>query len=79
METTPEKQREHIQEVAREAVSGAAAVQVLTGTGAAFLGILALVGINPMVLSLVALLAVGASLVLCGTAISSRTLSLLRP
>jgi hypothetical protein len=77
METTSQRQPEHVQEASREAVSVAAAIQVLTGIGAIGLGILALVGINPLVLSLVALLSVGASLVLCGTAISSRTLSLL--
>jgi hypothetical protein len=78
MQMTAEQRPDHVQEVTREAVSAAAAVQVLTGIGAVTLGILALVGINPLVLSLVALLSVGASVALCGTAICTRTLTLVR-
>ncbi len=73
-----QKQPEHVQGVTRGAVSAAAGFQVLTGIGAICLGILALLGISALVLSLVALLAVGASVAFCGTAISRRTLSLLR-
>ena len=66
-------------EVAREAVFASASVQVLFGIAAITLGILALVGINPIALSLVGLLGVGFSNMLNGTAISARMLSFVRP
>jgi hypothetical protein len=65
-------------DVAREAVSAAAGVQLLFGIVAVALGILALVGISTAVLNLVALLGVGLSNLLSGTSISSRMFSSIR-
>jgi hypothetical protein len=64
--------------VAAEAVSAAGGAQVLVGLGAVVLGIIALVlvpaGYNSEVLSLVAFLAVGASLLISGAALSGKFL-----
>jgi len=46
--------------------------QVVMGIGGALLGVLALVGVSPLVLTLVGLLAVGAWFVLGGSAVQSR-------
>jgi hypothetical protein len=59
-------------EIFREAVIGSAGAQVMVGGGTVVLGILALVGINPEVLILVALLSVGASVFLTGAAVTGR-------
>ncbi|MBK9262620.1 MAG: hypothetical protein IPM54_22800 [Polyangiaceae bacterium] len=64
--------------IAREAVQGAAAVQSLVGIGAAILGILALLGIEPYTLMLVALLAVGGAILISASAVSSRALASMR-
>ncbi len=64
--------------IAREAVSAAAGAQVLVGLAAVALGILSLVGINPVTLTFVALLCVSASGFFSGTALSSRFADLLR-
>jgi hypothetical protein len=69
---------ERAQRVAHEVVSAAAGTQVLIGLGAGVLGILALVGIVPTVLVLVGLLAVGTSLLLSGSAVGGRLISLFR-
>ncbi|HTG02390.1 MAG TPA: hypothetical protein VK654_17545 [Nitrospirota bacterium] len=66
-------------DVAREAISAAAGVQMLFGITAVTLGILSLVGIAPMLLNLVALLGVGLANLLSGSAISSRMLGILMP
>lgn len=58
--------------VAREAVNASAMTQVLVGLGAVVLGILALIGIESLILTLVAFLAIGASLALSGSAIGGR-------
>jgi hypothetical protein len=60
----------------REAVSASAGAQVLIGLAAGLLGILALVGFGPAILTLVALLCIGSAVVMNGTAISGRILSL---
>ncbi len=65
-------------DVAREAVTASAGIQLLFGITAVTLGILALVGIAPMVLNLVALLGIGLSNLLSGTDISARMLSSIR-
>lgn len=62
--------------LAREAVSASNAVQVLVGLSAIVLGILSLIGIQVMTLNLVAQLAIGASILLSGSAVSGRMLSL---
>jgi hypothetical protein len=63
--------------VARELVWAAAGVQVLIGLGAVVLGILALTGINALVLTAVAFLALGCGVLLSGTALTGRMLSML--
>ncbi len=65
-------------EVAREAVSASAGVSLLFGVSAVTLGILAIVGLTPAILNLVALLGVGLSNPLSGAAISTRMLSSIR-
>lgn len=64
--------------VAREAVLAAASVQALVGLGGGILGLLALLGIFPLMLTLVAMLCLGASVLLSGTAISGKMIGLLR-
>ncbi|HUA38877.1 MAG TPA: hypothetical protein VMA35_10845 [Candidatus Sulfopaludibacter sp.] len=76
MEITNGRSQEGIDEVAREAVAAAAGAQVLTGLAAGLLGILALVGFYPLVLTLVALLCTATAVLMSGTAISRRILSL---
>jgi len=69
--------REALRLVMRQAVSAAAGTQTLVGLGAAALGIIALVGVgNPVVLSLVAVLGVGGALLLGGSAIGAKVLSI---
>jgi uncharacterized membrane protein HdeD (DUF308 family) len=69
---------EHFANVARQASSAASGTQVLVGLGAIVLGILALLGVSPVMTTMVALLVLGASVVLTGGAISSRMVALLR-
>jgi hypothetical protein len=64
--------------LAREAVSAAAGAQALVGIGAAVLGILALNAVAPLTLILVAVLGVGAVMLLGGTAVWGRSLNALR-
>ncbi len=59
-------------EVAREAVGAAMGAKILTGLAAVVLGILALVGVYPLMLTLVALLCVGLAIALEVTAITQR-------
>ncbi len=66
------------QTVVQEAMAAAAGAQVFTGLAAIVLGILALVNISPPTLTLVALLAVGATILLRGSAIGSRSFSMLK-
>lgn len=63
--------------VAREAVSTAAGTQVLAGAGAIVLGILAVQGIASLVLVDVAALALGASVLLSGTALGGKMIAAL--
>ncbi len=63
--------------LAREAAQTASGAQVLLGIGAGVLGILSLVGIHPLYLTVVGLLAIGATSVLAGTALGGRLMSLL--
>jgi hypothetical protein len=66
------------QQIAREAVSAAAGMQVFVGVGSITLGILALLGLAPLILVLVAMLVLGAAVLLSGAAVSSRMLSIFR-
>jgi hypothetical protein len=61
--------------VARAAVRSATGVQVLAGLGSIALGILAVLSMVPMVLALVAMLSVGFSNMLSGSAVTGRMLS----
>lgn len=63
---------EEMDGVARQAVKAAVGTQVLVGLGAAVLGILALIGLTPHVLTLVAFLSVAGATVLSGSAVSAR-------
>lgn len=58
--------------LAREAVQGAAAVQSLVGIGACILGILALLGVEPFTLMLVALLGIGGAILISASAIGTK-------
>lgn len=66
------EERELVREVSREAMSSAVGLQLLIGLGAITLGILALAGMNPLVLSLIAMLSIGFSDILSGTTIIGR-------
>jgi hypothetical protein len=59
-------------------VSGATGAQVLVGLAAVILGIIALTGVYPLTLSLVAYLAVGATLGISGLALSTKMLEMVR-
>lgn len=67
--------------LASEMASGSAGIQSLAGLGAIVLGVLAVAGggVNDVILNLVALLALGATLVLTGSTLSTTVLSFMRP
>jgi hypothetical protein len=65
-------------DVTREAIEMASGTEVLIGIGAVVLGILALLGMAPRTLVLIALLALGATVLFSGSAISSRMLNIFR-
>jgi len=64
---------------AGEMAMGSAGTQALAGLAAVILGILAVVGTYPGYLTLIALLVVGATVVLTGSALSGAALSFMRP
>lgn len=61
--------------IAREAVKGTTGLQVLAGLGAITLGILALSNIEPLTLSLVAVLGVSVAFLLTDTAVAGRMMT----
>jgi hypothetical protein len=66
--------------LASEMASGSAGIQALAGLAAIVLGVLAVAGnTNDLVLNLVALLALGATVVLTGSTLSATVLSFMRP
>ncbi len=65
--------------LANEMASGSAGVQLLAGLAAIVLGVLALAGLNPPVLTLAALIVLGATLILTGSSLSATVISLMRP
>jgi hypothetical protein len=65
--------------IANEMASGSSGMQLLAGLAAIVLGTLALAGAVPIVLTLAALLALGAMLILTGSSLSATVLSLMRP
>lgn len=72
------EENERAQRIAQEMVSATAAGQLLVGLSAIVLGILALIGVAPDVLTLVAMLAIGASILLSGSAVTGRMMTLFR-
>jgi hypothetical protein len=66
---------EYVQKMAGEAVRAAADVQAFIGLSGVALGILALIGFVPMILTLVAILAFGFADLLRGPAITSRVIT----
>lgn len=60
------------QQITRKVRAEAIGAQVLIGLGVVVLGILALVGFDPATLSLVALIALGAGILMSGTALAGR-------
>lgn len=67
-----------VREIAREALIAASGVEILVGMSAIALGVLGIVRIVPVTLSLVAILSVGGMVLLSGTALGGRMLSLFR-
>lgn len=65
--------------LAGQMATGSAGIQLLTGLTATVLGILAIAGHAPVVLTLAALLVLGITVLLSGTALSSLVLSFARP
>lgn len=65
--------------LAGEMASGSAAIQCLSGLAAIVLGILAVTGANPPVLTLVALLILGATVLLTGSTLSGAMISFMEP
>jgi hypothetical protein len=65
--------------LAGEMASGSAALQCLAGLAAIVLGILAVTGTNPMVLTLVGLLALGATVLLTGSTLSGAVMGFMEP
>jgi hypothetical protein len=64
--------------VAGELAAGANGAQILAGIAAIILGILASVGLDPLTLSLVGLLCLGAAVVFSGKALTSKIMTVLR-
>lgn len=65
--------------LANEMSFGSASVQALAGIAAIVLGIIALSGGNTVVLPLVALLVLGATLIVAGTSVSATVMGFMRP
>ncbi|WP_051387135.1 hypothetical protein [Bradyrhizobium sp. ARR65] len=65
--------------LAGEMASGSAAVQLVSGVAAIVLGILAVSGVYTAVLSLVALLVMGATVLLTGSTLSGAAMSFMEP
>lgn len=63
--------------LARDAVFGTTTIQMMVGAGGVVLGILSVVGTRPETLILVALLAFGSAILLSGSALTGRMLSLI--
>jgi hypothetical protein len=68
---------ERVKKVSHETISAAANIRWLVGLGVITLGVLGLIGIEPLILSTIAFLSVGFVNFLIGTAISGRMINLL--
>jgi hypothetical protein len=64
--------------LAGEMASGSAGVQMLAGLAAIVLGILAVVGVKPLILLLAALIVLGATVILTGSALSGLVVGFMR-
>jgi hypothetical protein len=65
--------------LAGQMASGSAAIQCLSGIAAIVLGIVAVTGIKPEILTLVGLLVLGATVLLTGTTLSGSAMSFMEP
>jgi hypothetical protein len=65
--------------LAGQMAAGSAGIQLLTGLTATVLGILAVAGHDPVLLTLTALLVLGVTVLLTGSALSGLVLSFVRP
>jgi hypothetical protein len=65
--------------LAGEMASGSAGAQALAGLGSVVLGVLAVIGLNPEVLTLTAVLVLGAAVILGASATSGAILNVVRP
>lgn len=65
--------------LAGEMASGSAAIQCLAGLAAIVLGILAVTGTNPMALTLIGLLVLGATVLLTGSTLSGTVMGFMEP
>ena len=72
------KEHRLVREIAREVLIASSGVEVLVGMGAIALGILGVIRFLPVELTLVAVLSVGGMILLSGTALGGRMLSLFR-
>ncbi len=75
MQIAQSGENEQFREVAREAVSASSGVQMFLGLGSITLGILGVIGINPLTLCLAALLCVGVSDLISGSALAAKMMS----
>ncbi len=64
--------------LAGELASGSASVQVLAGLAAVVLGVLAVAGINPHILTLAALIILGSAVILTGSALTGLIMGFMR-
>lgn len=78
MRINPAAEGEEMDRVTRDLLASATAAQVLVGLGAVILGVLALVGFAPITLNLVAVLAIGASILISGAMLGSHFYFLFR-
>lgn len=78
LRTSATEEFDAAQLIAREAIHAAASTQLFVGLATVVLGILAVIGIQPITLSLIALLAVGTSIFLSGSAMGGRVISFFR-
>ena len=69
---------EFAKRIARETLTAATGADMLIGLAAVVLGILALVGVAPTPLTLVAMLSLGASILLTGSAVIGKMMSMFR-
>ncbi len=78
-QTSPSAPVSTAEMLANEMAFGSATMQALAGLAAIILGVIALAGGNAEVLSLVALLALGGTLILTGSTLSATVMGFMRP